>query len=289
VQKSLTSLYDDYIFSQLKDSNKKELFEQFWGETPKRIGNIQDFLLNKKISDRGSDNSTLDEQELLYDAIYNFHKKNNLLAPQTKILFNNWFETVGSVECGHQPIYFGGSSFLFNKLTYTSYLSSILSPKVPLTPIFFLGDHDEIQNELTISRAPQAYSQSGLEIKSDYNNEFILTPMYKLPKPDDKLFLNHLEKVKQNYRELMKFSKINPQSRPLLESRLEESLGIIYESYYKSGSSFSDWITQLLGDILIYKNKLPILMVSGSNKELRKLILPYLEYLSVRTIMCLFS
>jgi hypothetical protein len=150
-------------------------------------------------------------------------------------------------------------------------------------PIFFIGDHDEIQNELIITRFPQAHSPHGLELKSEYGEDFILTPMYRLPKPNLEKILDHLDKIKQNYKELFKYSKIKSEIRPLLESRLESSIGTIYESYFKSGPSFSDWITELLGNLLLFKNKLPILMIPGSDLQLRKILLPYLENLLVES------
>lgn len=275
---NLNLLYESYIY-QPENYEKHALFEKFWGKIPKKFNQIEKSIVKQGIQSRVSEKSNIEEQEALYKVILDFHKKNKFMTPQINDLLDNWFDSIGSVECGHQPIYLGGSSFLFNKLTFSSYLSSNSLTNLKMSPIFFIGDHDEIQNELTISRLPQAYSQTGLELKSDYDDKYVLTPMHKLPKPEKNLLIDHINKIKSNYRELFKFSKIKPENRPLLEARMEEIIGIIYESYFKSENTISDWITQLIGDILIYKNKIPLLMAKGSDKGLKKLILPYLENL----------
>ncbi|MHA1990042.1 MAG: bacillithiol biosynthesis protein BshC [Candidatus Hodarchaeales archaeon] len=280
---NLNSIYEEYIYSQAKDSSNIDLTEKFWGKLPKNLQQIDEFITSNINKTRGSDKNRIDEQEALYKIFFNFHKKYNFFTPQIQNLLENWFDSFGSIECGHQPIYLGGPSFLLNKVHYTSYLYNNLKIGKRLTPIFFIGDHDEIQNELIITRFPQAHSPHGLELKSEYEEDFFLTPMYRLPKPNLENLLDHLDKIKQNYKELFKFSKIKSEIRPLLESRLESSIGTIYESYFKSGPSYSDWITELLGNILLFKNKLPILMVPGSDLQLRKILLPYLENLLVES------
>ena len=276
--KNLNLLYENYIY-QPENIEKNALFEKFWGTIPKKINQIEKLIIKCGIQQRASEKFNIEEQEELFKVILNFHKKSKFLTPQVNDLLDNWFESIGSVECGHQPIYLGGSSFLFNKITFTSYLSSNSFSNFKMSPIFFIGDHDEMQNELTISRLPQAYSQTGLELKSEYEGEFAFTPMHKLPKPKKNLLIDHIDKIRSNYRELFKFSRIKPENRPLLDARLEEIIGVIYESYFKSENTVSDWITQLIGDIFLYKNKIPLLMVKGSDKNLKKLILPYLENL----------
>ncbi|MHA1984489.1 MAG: hypothetical protein ACW967_09055, partial [Candidatus Hodarchaeales archaeon] len=155
---NLNNIYDEYIYSQDIHSSNIDLTEKFWGKLPKNLHEIDEFITANINKTRGSDKDRIDEQEELYKIFYNFHKKNNFFTPQIQNLLENWFDSFGSIECGHQPIYLGGPSFLLNKVHYTSYLYNNLKIGKKLTPIFFIGDHDEIQNELIITRFPQAHS-----------------------------------------------------------------------------------------------------------------------------------
>ncbi|MFW9928476.1 MAG: bacillithiol biosynthesis BshC [Candidatus Thorarchaeota archaeon] len=274
---SLLSLYEKHVYSQIQTSIETELINECWKEIPKSHDDIASIIKSKnptKIRYHRKDDQT---QEDLLKVFRDFHYINRFYTSQVKELLDNWFETLGSIECGHQPLYFGGASFLFNKVTYTSFLYLFLKEKTPLTPIFFIGDHDEIQNELVISRFPQYNSQSGLEIKSDFKDTNVLTPIYNLEKPSESILKSQIDKIKQNYKDLFKYSKIKPDNRLLLDNRLEDLLGMLKDNYYRSGPSFSDWITQLLGDIFLLKNELPIILIKGSDKGLRKLMLPYFE------------
>lgn len=269
---SLRKLYEDAIYS-----SSTSLTEELWGYIPRTLADIPQVLKNVDTKLDSTLREHSQEQETIIKVIERFHRENNLFTPETRMLIDQWFQSSGSIEAGHQPLYLGGASFVLNKISFAGSLAKLLYPQSPLIPIFFIGDHDEVQNELLITRAPQSLSYTGLELKAEYGQEYIQTPMHKLPKPDETIVLAQIEKIRQNYQDLFRFAKIRPEYRPLLETRLENCLEVITESYWRSSSTFSNWIIQLWGDLLLFKNRLPILLISGSDRELRQLILPYLE------------
>ena len=269
---SVSKLYEDAIYS-----SSTSLTEELWGYIPRTLADIPQILKSTASKPDSTLREHSQEQEAIIKVIERFHRENKLFTPETRMLIDQWFESNGTIEIGHQPLYMGGASFVLNKISFASTLAKLLYAQTPLVPIFFIGDHDEVQNELLITRSPQSQSYTGLELKAEYQPEYIQTPMHKLPKPNETSIFSQIEKLRQNYQDLFRFAKIKPEYRPLLETRLENCLEIIKESYWRSSETFSNWIIQLWGDLLLFKNRLPILTIPGSNPELRQLILPFLE------------
>ena len=272
MSKNLLDLYQEHIYQQTNQSN---LSIELWNQIPRKLGDLSS-LINEKIKFRTNINSeTLFELKGII--------KSNLIefgtfTSQVKEKLSNWNEFDPTFEIGHQPLFFGGGSFVFNKISFAIGLSDFLERENNLKsyPFLFIGDHDQVQNELTITRFPQFQSFTGLELKFEYDSKYESTPMAYLPLYSEGKLLENFEKIRSNYRELFRFGKIKSEFRPLLEERLESTFDLIYESFLKS-KTFSEWITSFWARLFILKNHSPIFIIKASDERLRYLLLPYLE------------
>ena len=274
--KSLISLYEEHIYYQ---PNQNSFSKDLWGQIPQKLGDLSD-LISKKLQSRIQiDPESLHELKSI--ATEHLHSYGSFTS-QIKERLNDWNDSDPTFEIGHQPLFFGGSSFVFNKISYAIGLSQYLEQEQNMKsyPFLFIGDHDQVQNELTITRFPQFQSFTGLELKFDYDINYESTPMAHLPLYPEKDLIDHFDKVRSNYRELFRFVKIKNEYRPLLEERLESTFDLLYESYLQS-NNFSDWIGNFWSKLFIIKNKAPIFILKASDVKLRKLILPYLEELII--------
>jgi uncharacterized protein YllA (UPF0747 family) len=280
---NLLSLYENQIYNNsIQDSFSNEL----WGKIPKKYSDILELIQEKQKGRMKIENDEISTlKSIIKTNLVNFGS----FTSNIKENLENWNENDPTFEIGHQPLFFGGGSFVLNKISYAIGLSQYLQShhEFKTIPFLFIGDHDQVQNELTISRFPQFQSPSGLEIKTEYNKNFELTPMSNLPLYQESELISHFEKIRSNYRELFKYSKIKNEFRPLLEERLESSLDLIYESYLQS-KNFSDWIGNFWAKLFIIKNKTSIFILKASDEHLRKLMLPYLEDLLTEENRLLF-
>ena len=267
------SAYEAAIYGQ--DSLN---IEDYYGPVVKSVAEIPKAVRHVTKSLGAQSEEKGDEQEYLVKKIENFHRTMGLLTPRVRERLGAWFQAPGRIEAGHQPLYFGGGIFVINKIVFTAVLSDVLKDELPLTPIFIIGDHDEVQNELTIARFPQSLG-SGLELKARFDPKDGQVPMHLFPLPPELDFESQIDKIRQNYRDLLRYSKIRPEFRLLLDERLESAIGVVEESYYKSGGSFSKWIANIWGNLVILKNNSSITMISSSDPGFRELLLPYLENL----------
>ncbi len=274
MSKSLLSLYEEHIYYQDTQNN---FSTELWDKLPRKLGDLGN-IINEKIQRREAINSETFSE--LRKIIQSNFKEFGLFNSQIKDKLDSWNPQDPTFEIGHQPLFFGGSSFVFNKISYAIGLSQYLESQHNLKsfPFLFIGDHDQVQNELTITRFPQFQSFTGLELKFDYDEKYESTPMAHLPLYPEEVLLDQLDKVRSNYRELFRFAKIKNEFRPLLEERLELSFDVLYESFLSS-KTFSDWITKFWAKMFILVNKAPIFILKASDDRLRKLMLPYLEEL----------
>ncbi|MHA1214478.1 MAG: hypothetical protein ACTSPG_04235 [Candidatus Hodarchaeales archaeon] len=182
--------------------------------------------------------------------------------------------TQGMIDVGHQPLFLGGQIFLFNKVSLTEWLGSFLD----LGTLFFVGDHDSIQNELTIARLPQANSPSGLTIAFSSKNFPELTPMHHVTIPKEKWFKMQKQKILENLRLLMKYAKVKVEFRQLLIERFYSWFNLIY-SQAVAVKDFSSWTQRIWSQIFHIVNDMEFFMTPSSSNEYRKLVLPAFEFL----------
>ncbi|MHA2362462.1 MAG: bacillithiol biosynthesis protein BshC [Candidatus Hodarchaeales archaeon] len=273
-KRNLIDLYEEAFYS---NNSRNPLIHDFWNELPRKISDISIHFDKMKLEKPEYDETTfLTLKKIIKSTLNHF----GVRSRPVNDLLSTWTPSHGTIEIGHQPLYLGGSSFLFGKVSFALTLFNYLqTSNCQVVPIFFLGDHDQVQNELTITRFPQVQSSRGLELKSEYPPEYTQTSMANLPKPSEDLLLEHLEKIRGNFRELFRYAKIKGYFRPLLEERLENALDMFYEAYLQSENSFSDFIARFWAQFFIIKNKSPVFLLQASDIELRKLMLPYFEEL----------
>ena len=168
--KSLISLYEEHIYYQ---PNQNDFSKDLWDQIPQKLGDLSD-LISKKLKSRIQiDPESLHELKLITTAHLRSYGS---FTSQIKERLNDWNDSDPTFEIGHQPLFFGGSSFVFNKISYAIGLSQYLEQEQNMKsyPFLFIGDHDQVQNELTITRLPQFQSYTGLELKFEYGTGYKL-------------------------------------------------------------------------------------------------------------------
>ena len=273
---SIVSLYEDYIFNP---TTNNAYATNFWNIIPRKMNDIGHILQRNFQESDNFDENVLSE---LKNIIIKTHKSFGVLNSEINELLNNWDVKHRTIEIGHQPLYMGGGSFILNKLSFALGLNNFLNTNQTLkhNTIFFIGDHDQVQNELTVTRFPQFQSASGLELKTEYDNIYQTTPIAHMPIPEERDLLSQFQKIRINYKELFKFTKIKGHSRSLLEERLEQALNLLYDCYLSS-NTYSDWIGKFWAKLFIIYNKSPLFILKSTDEQLQKLMLPHFEHLLV--------
>ena len=210
------------LYGLAATGNPNDLTQQFWGDIPSTY-----VELKKKTS-------ILQKSQYLGKFQENIEEFRRIALDHTRAmgtLTQTVKETLdnldsGLLDVGHQPLIFGGSSFLMNKVSLADWIGRFTG----LSTFFFIGDHDSIQNELTVTRFPQANSSSGLLITPTSWEVPDNTPMHCVPVPSEKWLLASKEKIQENLRLLMKYSKILPHNRTLMFERFESWFDIINDS-----------------------------------------------------------
>jgi hypothetical protein len=250
--------------------NPNDLTQQFWGDIPSTYADLK-----KKI--------TISQQSYSLEKFKeNVEELRRIAVDHNRAMGSLTFEVKeslenldsGLVDVGHQPLIFGGSSFLMNKVSLADWIGKFTG----LGALFYIGDHDSIQNELTVTRFPQANSSSGLLITPPTWGVPENTPMHCVPVPSEKWLLESKGKIQENLRLLMKYAKILPQNRILLYERFQTWFDIINDSAL-SVEDFSSWSQKIWSTLLILRNNLRIFLTPSSNLRYRKLVLPAFEFL----------
>ncbi len=249
-----------------------DLSEQFWGEIPLSFDQLKKKVTLKQESINLK--SYHENIEKLRKIAIDHHRALGTLTTNVKETLEKLDS--GLLDVGHQPLIFGGSSFLINKVS----LAEWLGRNSGIGTLFYVGDHDSIQNELTVTRFPQANSLTGLFLTPQSWEVPDGTPIHQVPIPTDEWLSESKEKVKENLRTLMKYSKILPQNRTLLMERLENCFDLVEDSALVT-ENFSAWTQSIWSKLFNLRNKSEIFLVPSSNKNLRELILPAFEFLLI--------
>ncbi|MHA1512481.1 MAG: hypothetical protein ACTSRJ_00240 [Candidatus Hodarchaeales archaeon] len=249
-----------------------DLSEQFWGDIPSSF----DQLKKKVAKNQDSMNlSSFEENvEKLRKIAYNHHRTLGTLTTDVKKTLEKIDS--GFLDVGHQPLILGGSSFLINKVS----LAEWLGRNSGIGTLFYIGDHDSIQNELTVTRFPQANSLSGLLITPHSWEVPDGTPIHRVPIPAEKWLSDSKVKIQENLRSLMKYSKVTPQNRSLLMERLTSCFDLIEDST-SATEDFSTWTQSIWSKLLNLRNKSEIFLISSSIVKFRELTRPAFEFLLV--------
>lgn len=269
----MNSLFELYQNVSAGKNDKLNFAKELWFNIPTNTIDLGKIINNRKQNlkmDQEIENNT-ESVKILQKELINDHRKRGSLTNNVRDSIKKLSQ--GFVEVGHQPLFLGGGSFVFNKFAFTHLISNAIN----LSPLLFVGDHDVVQNELLITRFPQAKTSRALEIKYNINQKFKHSPIHIVPLPSENELNKTLSRMKNNYSSLLKHSKII-KDRQLLNERLDSILGFISQTYYSS-SSLTDWCIRIWQNVMIHQNKIGFPMIQASNKVLRNLIFPGYEIL----------
>jgi hypothetical protein len=252
-----------------------ELSQNLWGNVPSSYQMLKKMVVNQQNEVNFS--RYQDNIEELRRIVSNQHKNLGTLTLEVQEALNRLDQ--GFLDVGHQPLMLGGPLFLVNKISLSSWLGNLLG----IGAFFYIGDHDAIQNELTIARVPQAKSPTGLVLTPPSWGVPEDTPIHKVPVPDLPWFEEIKQKVHENLRELMKMAKVKPDLRLLLFERFYHWYHLMYESRI-SAEDFSHWTELIWSKLFNIQNRLDTFICPSSDHDFRKLILPGFEFLLQETI-----
>ena len=232
-----------------------DISEQFWGDIPSSF----DQLKKKVAKNQESIDFKLYQENIeeLRKIAYNHHRVLGTLTTNVKEALEK--VNSGFLDVGHQPLIFGGSSFLINKVS----LAEWVGRNSGIGTLFYVGDHDSIQNELTVTRFPQANSLSGLLISPHAWEVPEGTPIHRVPIPSENWIQGSKVKIQENLRLLMKYAKVAPQNRNLLTERLIACFDLIEDSAIAS-EDFSTWTQTIWSKLLNLRNKSEIFLISST-------------------------
>ncbi|MHA2345856.1 MAG: hypothetical protein ACXACP_03980 [Candidatus Hodarchaeales archaeon] len=264
------SLLDWYRLAATGKPNT--LTDELWGYIPSSFNEL------KKMAESRRQNTDFkyfqDNLECFRKLIIQHHRKLGTLNHTVKESIERLEN--GLLDVGHQPLLMGGSVFLMNKVSLAEWIGNLTN----LGTLFYIGDHDFIQNELTVTRFPQANSASGLTVTPSSWEAPEGTPIHQVPLPSLEWLLDNKNKIQNNLILLMKYSQISPSNRQLLNERFLSWWDLVYEAFI-STDNFSMWTQKIWSNLFIIKCLLNLFMIPSSNVKFRSLVLPAFEFLLI--------
>ncbi|MFX1504914.1 MAG: bacillithiol biosynthesis BshC [Promethearchaeota archaeon] len=258
------------IYRKAALGHPSKLSKDLWGEIPTSYRGLKKLTRNRQeIIDFTSFSENI---EVLRSLVTEHHRKMGTLTLKVRDALNHLEH--GFLDVGHQPLLFGGPLFLINKISLAEWVGSLLN----VGTFFFIGDHDSIQNELTIARFPQAKSPSGLEITQSSWGVPDRTPMHQVPLPKEEWFLEIKPKIQENLRALMKVAKVKVEYRQLLLERFYSWFDLIYDAV-NLAEDFSTWTQRIWSQLFNIRNNLGIFINPISEHQYRQLLVPAFEFL----------
>jgi hypothetical protein len=256
-------LYSSYI----EKRERSEFVRELWGRIPTTARDAYRLLV--EVRDQYGPPS--DEMEALKKAMKSHLKGLGLLTSRASENIDGLDR--GAVEAGQQPYALGGSSLILNKIAYIKALTGLGDHG--FTPLFFVADYDGIQAELTNTRVPSP-SPRGLLLSYPQDPELEGSPIYELPNPPEEWLEETLEKLKSNYRGLLRDTDPHLRERMLLN--LDHALSILKGAYH-STENVSDWSTRAIGTIVNLEADLGVPILPFSMPGSRRLFLSGYEFL----------
>ncbi len=245
-------LYQKY----LDGDSEGKLAERLWGSIPRNSSEYHGLF----ITIRDSYGNFLPHLEALGKAIRADMRRLGVLTPGAERSIERLDN--GAVETGQQPNCLGGPSFIFNKITFAWSLTSLGGDYVPL---YFVGDYDGVQAELTNIRVPSPSSR-GMLISYPVPPGYEAAPIRALPLPGGDWIEKTLEKLESNYRGLLKGVELAKQERVLLN--LSHIATVIKEAYY-STDNVGDFSTKIIGVMANLEGGLGVPILQASDPKIR--------------------
>ncbi len=276
---SLSALYMRLALQQTTEIPRiGSLISHTWGSIPTNLTHAIKMAEKKRISH-------FHQEKVFYELLTIIKEYYRELGIRSHPLFDK-FDLItprsGVFEAGHQPLLFGGGVFLFGKVSLLYYLTKLAAEQHNrfVLPIFFIGTHDSLHNELITTRFPQFNSLSGLFAKLPITKEEALAapPIFRVKKPSFQWLEQTLAKIETTYQQLMKYSQIQPSNRLLLKERLTTILNLFKATWYQT-DTYADWIVRIWNDLLLFRAQLPIALLPVTYPRFNELLLEGYEFL----------
>lgn len=178
----------------------------------------------------------------------------------------------GAVETGQQPNCLAGPSFIFNKITFAWSLASLGGGYVPL---YFVGDYDGVQAELTNTRVPSPSSR-GMLVSYPVPKGYEAAPIRALPLPEGEWLEKTLEKLESNYRGLLRGVEPPRQEKTLLNF---SHVATVIKTAYYSTDNVGDFSTRIIGTIANLEGGLGVPVLQASDPAVRRCFQAGYEFL----------
>lgn len=250
------SLYSDYV----EKGGNKELVDYFWTFVPLNLGQATEYAVKLRKNFDGAE----DRLEELKKVLKKQHQRWGILTSLVKDSIEMMEH--GVIETGQQPNCLGGPSYILNKVACIWKMCQ-LTDFPQLVPLYYVADYDGVQNELLNMWVP-SNSPKGLLISLPADAGLDGIPIYMMPNPSDSWFRETVEKIRDNYRVLVKGVEPSIRERKLLN--LDHALTVLRNAYYSS-ENVSDWSTKTLGSLFNLEGDLGVPILAFSIEEARPL------------------
>ena len=184
-------LYDEIVLSENQVDN-------FWGEIPNTFENVIK-LAKKRLSANQRSESGKEKLQILKSFLKKFHKEMGISSD--KVIENIDKLDNGSILMGQQPIIFGGPGFIGNKFGCLTFLNDLaLQNDLSLSPVFFIGDYDGLQKELTRTYYPNPTSPNAVIVESgEYLSEDSNIAVHAAKLPPTSWLSAELQNLEKSY------------------------------------------------------------------------------------------
>jgi len=172
----------------------------------------------------------------------------------------------GVIETGQQPMCLGGPGYILNKVACIWKFCDIGEPE-QFVPLYYVADYDGVQNELLNIRIPSP-SPKGLLVSLPAEAGLFGSPIFELSNPPEIWLRRTIEKVRSNYRGLLK--GVEPHALESKLQNLDHALTILRTAYFSS-ENVSEWSTKILGSLINVEADLGVPILAFSMQDARPL------------------
>ena len=257
--KNINELYDKAV------REGSERAEQFWGTIPKDFASIADLC---------DDSDTPRDVDTLVSYLREFHKEKGIYSQKVEdhlLSLKN-----GSILGGQQPIVFGGSGFIANKIACLTFTHEILAEQgKDYSPIFMIGS-DGLQKELIRAYFPNPISPNAtlLDLQTDQLPD---TSAERIKLPNLDWFKEIVKDIEESFRGFRK--KVKGAQQKLVKERFDHIVTLLTMVFNQS-DSFNDMFVRIWGTIANVINDIGIIFLPVSDNRIKKYYVePYLKFL----------
>ncbi len=247
-------LYSNFI----ETGEHREIVESLWGQVPENLMGAYKLAADL----RENFGETSDRIEELKKVMK--HQLRNWGILTSRVEENIDRIEQGVIEAGQQPMCLGGPSYILNKVACTWKLCDIGDPE-KFVPLFYVADYDGVQNELLNIRIPSP-SPKGLLISLPAEAGLFDSPIYELSNPPEVWLRRTIERIRSNYRGLLK----GVDQREIELRNLNHALTIVRSTYHSS-ENVSEWSTKIIGSLINVEADLGVPILAFSMPTTRPL------------------